>query len=355
MILAGDTFTLSFVPSLNFTELWLPWTGLFSAYFLIFGISLFFFKWLIIRRGKQFGIIVRSIWQSLKDALGNNEYIVIWTQKNPRTISFIKARLDTSAFSGLTLSVLMLAFIYVVALFAGVVEDLITSDSIVAIDAHIANLVFTLRTDLLTTIFSWITLLGKSHIIIGFIGIALVLLWIWKKSYYIFPFLISVVGSVTFTYLGKLAMHRPRPELAIYAEHSFSFPSGHATIAVAFYGFAGYLLMHATQNWNRKVNILFSILFIIIAIGFSRIYLGVHYISDVWSGYLVGAMWLIIAISFSEWRRHQQKSAPRRPPVTGVKLISYALVSIAIVFYILYSINYHPPLATMPSKVARNK
>lgn len=261
----------------------------------------------------------------------------------------MKARLDTTAFSGLTLSIFTLAFVYVLALFAGVVEDLITSDPIIAADIRIANLLVAFRTDALTNVFSWITLLGKSQVVLGFIAITVALLWLWRKNYYILPLFIAVTGSEAFTYLGKLAFQRPRPELAVYAEHSFSFPSGHATIAVAFYGFVGYLLMRFVQSWNRKVNIIFTTILIIITIGFSRVYLGVHYISDVWSGCLVGAMWLIIAISFSEWFGHQKRSDKSISPVDGARPISFVLVFIAILFYAGFSINYHPPLASVPS------
>jgi undecaprenyl-diphosphatase len=150
--------------------------------------------------------------------------------------------------------------------------------------------------------------------------------------------------------LGKLAFHRPRPALAVYAEHSFSFPSGHATIAVAFYGFLGYLLIRSVQSWNKKVDILFATVFIIIAIGFSRVYLGEHYISDVWSGYLVGSMWLIIAVSFSEWLRHKKKCDQSVVPARGAAPISFALVFVAILFYAGFSMNYHPPLAATPMR-----
>ncbi len=92
--------------------------------------------------------------------------------------------------------------------------------------------------------------------------------------------------------------------------------------------------MRFFQSWNRKVNIFFTTILIIIAIGFSRIYLGVHYISDVWSGYLVGAMWLIIAISFSEWLGYHQKSVTNPYPLLAEPvLISFVLVFIAILFY----------------------
>jgi len=348
-ILAGYIFA----QSLNLAELWLSRAGLFFAFLVIIGIILYFFKWLVIKKGRQFWTIAASLWQSIIKAVINNEHVALWIKKHPRIISFLKARLNTEAFSGLTLSIFTLAFVYVLVLFAGIVEDLLTSDPIIAADIRIANLVAVFRTDALTNIFTWITLLGKSQVILGFIAVSVAILWLWRKNYYIVALFIAVSGSGAFTYLGKLAFHRPRPELAVYAEHSFSFPSGHATIAVAFYGFIGYLIIRYVQSWNKKVNILFSVLFVIIAIGFSRVYLGEHYISDVWSGYLVGSMWLIIAVSFSEWLRHKRRSVQSIVPARrAARPISIVLVSLAILFYAGFSLNYNPPLASVASSSA---
>jgi membrane protein DedA with SNARE-associated domain/membrane-associated phospholipid phosphatase len=347
-VLAGYIFA----QSLNLAEFWLSRAGLFFAFLLISGGILYFFKWLIIRKGKQFLIISTSLCQSIKEAVIKNEHVLLWMQKHPRSISFLKARFDTAVFSGLTLSIFMLAFAYVLALFAGVVEDLITSDRIIAADTRIANLFFVFRTDELTNVITWITLLGKIQVILVFIVISVAVLWLWQKKYCILPLFVAVAGSEAFTYFGKLAFHRPRPEMAVYAEHSFSFPSGHATIAVAFYGFVGYLLMRFSQSWNRKVNIFFTTILIITAIGFSRVYLGVHYISDVWSGYLVGAMWLIVAVSFSEWFRHKERGCQSISPIGGARPISFVLVFIAVLFYAGFSINFHPPLASVPSNSA---
>ena len=347
-VLAGYIFS----QSLNLAALWLSRAGLFFTFLTILGVILYFFKWLIIKKGKEFLAVSISLWQSIKEAVINNDHVVLWTQKHPRSVSFLRARLDTTAFSGLTLSILTLAFVYVLALFGGVVEDLITSDAIVAPDVRIANLFFVFRTDALTKVFTWITLLGKSQVILAFIAVLVALLWLWGKSYYIIPLFIAITGSEGFTYLGKLAFHRPRPELAVYAEHSFSFPSGHATIAVAFYGFVGYLLARFAQSGDRKVNISFITILIIIAIGFSRVYLGEHYISDVWGGYLVGAMWLIIAVSFSEWLGYQIKSNKSMFPVGRARSISFALVFLAILFYAGFSLRYHPALASVPPSKA---
>ena len=80
-------------------------------------------------------------------------------------------------------------------------------------------------------------------------------------------------------------------------ENGYSFPSGHAMAALGFYGFIIYLLWH--MNLRKKVKIIFSVLLsiLIILIGMSRIYLGVHYASDVFAGYLVSGAYLILYIT----------------------------------------------------------
>ena len=340
-----------FAQSLNLAQLWLSRAGLFFTLIFIVGIFLYLIKWLVTRKGKPFFRLCASLFQSVKTAIENNEHVLAWTSRHPRFVAFAQNRLDRTRFSGLPLSISTLAFIYVAALFGGAVEDLLMSDPIVAADIRIANLFAVFRSSGWTTIFTWITLLGKFQVMVVFISVTLALLWLWRKKNRILPFVVAVGGSQLFTYLGKLAFHRPRPQLAVYAESSFSFPSGHATIAVSFFGFVSYLLMGAVGSWRQKVNILFAALFIALAIGFSRIYLGEHFLSDVWAGYLVGAMCVIIAVSLCEWRRYQPKEAATLPPVDGVgvrSFITYGLISLVVCFYVGFSIYYRPPAASAP-------
>jgi hypothetical protein len=119
---------------------------------------------------------------------------------------------------------------------------------------------------------------------------------------------------------------------------------------VAFYGFAGYLIARATRRWNRRVNIAFATIILITAIGFSRIYLGEHYLSDIWSGYLVGAMWLIIAVCLSEWFRQRATGNRSVSPVVGALPLSFVFALIAVLFYAGFAISYHPPPASVQSK-----
>jgi undecaprenyl-diphosphatase len=229
-------------------------------------------------------------------------------------------------------------------MFGGIVEYVINSDSIVTADIRLENLIAVFRSATLTKFFFWVTLLGKWETITIFTVSTITILWIKNKRNYITPLLLSIIGSEIFTSLGKIILHRSRPDTALYIENTFSFPSGHATIAMSFYGFLTYLLIRNFSKWKRKTNIFFSGFAIIILIGFSRLYLGVHYLSDVLGGYLSGAIWLIIAISLSEYFMSKKPEINYTKPVFKEKVITSIIVISALIGYIIIGFNYSIPL-----------
>lgn len=114
----------------------------------------------------------------------------------------------------------------------------------------------------------------------------------------IWPLLVSVGGTALTVFLLKNFLAVARPEGAFYIEDSFAFPSGHVALAVALYGFLLYIVSrHDPHPLKNPLSIiLFSL---IILIGASRLYLGVHHLSDVLAGYFIGFLWLVLAISKS--------------------------------------------------------
>ena len=117
---------------------------------------------------------------------------------------------------------------------------------------------------------------------------------------------LSVGGSAALNMGLKLFYHRTRPDVswALTHEHSFSFPSGHAVAAFCFYATMAYLLAQGRRCATRAILSIVA-LGVIFAIGLSRVYLGVHYPSDVAAGYLVGAVWVssvILALRYLERR-----------------------------------------------------
>lgn len=167
----------------------------------------------------------------------------------------------------------------------------------IGIDLSLANLLYVFRNPLLVKIFLWVTLLCKWFVALAIMLVVSVIFYFKGYKKYISPFFISVGGSFLTGVVGKYLWHRPRPlEMAVYLEKSWSFPSGHAILAVSLYGFLIYFFWKYFKSWGIKAGVLFFGLLIIILIGFSRLYLGVHYLSDVLAGYMIGLFWLMVSI-----------------------------------------------------------
>lgn len=152
-----------------------------------------------------------------------------------------------------------------------------------------------LISDFVTPAAKFITNFGGA---IYLIGIAIVLFVVIKNKK-IGIAIISNLGIITIlNQLLKRIVQRPRPEeFRIINESGYSFPSGHSMISMAFYGFLIYLIYKNVKNKYLKWSLMTILGLLIISIGISRIYLGVHYTSDVLAGFLISISYLIIYTS----------------------------------------------------------
>ena len=89
---------------------------------------------------------------------------------------------------------------------------------------------------------------------------------------------------------------RPLAPIPFYVENSFSFPSWHAVGGVAFYMSLAYIVYKLTHKKSLKMLVVVFAITTVMLLGFSRLYLGVHFPSDVIAGFLIGAIWVIIGI-----------------------------------------------------------
>jgi len=87
----------------------------------------------------------------------------------------------------------------------------------------------------------------------------------------------------------------------------YSFPSGHAMVSLCFYGMLAFLIARRVKKWQYRYGIAILTMFFIAAIGVSRIYLGVHYPSDIAAGFAAGAVWLTFTISLLWWWEEQRR------------------------------------------------
>lgn len=183
-----------------------------------------------------------------------------------------------------------------------------STDSFVAIaDARFEEALYAFRNPFLLGFFGWITFFGNAVVVAGLTATALMAL-LSSKAYrvYAFGLAAAVAGAVTTGYVLKMLMARARPGGLIPAaiETSFSFPSGHATASLALFGFMTYLLCKMFPA--RKSFLLIASAILIGSVGFSRLYLGVHFPSDVLAGYLVGGLWLLGGIEIVRHLRRKE-------------------------------------------------
>lgn len=106
---------------------------------------------------------------------------------------------------------------------------------------------------------------------------------------------INLVAAVIINQVLKFVVQRPRPDgFNLVVETGFSFPSGHSMAAMAFYGFLAYLVWHCEKDRLKRWVWCVVLSIIIVCVGLSRIYLGVHYASDVLAGFLISLAWLAV-------------------------------------------------------------
>lgn len=151
-----------------------------------------------------------------------------------------------------------------------------------------------LLSDFSTPILKIITNLGGATCLIS---LSVILLVVIKNRKIGLTIVVNLLIATLLNLLLKNILQRPRPtEYRIIDESGYSFPSGHSTVSMAFYGFIIYLIYRYVKNKYIKCISIILLSILIFSIGISRIYLGVHYTSDVLAGFLISISYLIIYI-----------------------------------------------------------
>lgn len=152
-------------------------------------------------------------------------------------------------------------------------------------------------------IMSFITFLGKHQFLIpANLILIFYFLVVKKQTWFSIRVITIAISSLVLMLLLKQLFQRKRPlSPLLKAAKGLSFPSGHAIMAVTFYGLVIYILQHSIPiDWLKWfVTILLVVL--ILLIGFSRVYLRVHYASDVAAGFIIGLLWLLLSLAILKW------------------------------------------------------
>ncbi|MBP9695120.1 MAG: bifunctional DedA family/phosphatase PAP2 family protein, partial [Candidatus Magasanikbacteria bacterium] len=275
-------------------QLWTTRLGVFVAIIIAGIILMYLCKIFVMKQGKQLLTFTIYLLKEFGKNIFQTKYVQRLHNKFPMALPWVKEWFWFVFLGGI-------AFLFLLKLTLAIV----VSHGFITADLRLHNLLVVFGNPILFKIFFWVTLIGSPPVM--FLSCLSVCLWFWylDKKKYVVPFIATMVGSSLSSFVLKLVIQRARPFGSIIFEPTFSFPSSHATAAMALYGFLAVVAIRELSSWRAKINILFANIFIIWSIGFSRLYLGVHFLSDVFAGFALGLLWVVIgfAINYSEERR----------------------------------------------------
>lgn len=181
----------------------------------------------------------------------------------------------------------------------------IFNNKIAFIDSYIEGIILSIRNDKLTDIMTIITNISSAYALIV-ITILLLILIKNKKIPILITF--NLIFSFLSSQLIKIILRRDRPvNISLVNAMGFSYPSGHSMVSMAYFGFIAYLVYKYIDNTIVKVILIITLFVSIFAIGFSRIYLGVHYFSDVLGGFLLSISYLMLFININKFNLSEVK------------------------------------------------
>ncbi|MDU4960521.1 MAG: phosphatase PAP2 family protein [Sporomusaceae bacterium] len=116
---------------------------------------------------------------------------------------------------------------------------------------------------------------------------------------------VCLTGAGVLNQMLKVLFARSRPEIAVIEVSGYSFPSGHSMVSLCVYGFLAYLLSRRFSSFRQRGMVFLLVGAVVALIGVSRIYLGVHYPTDVLAGFVAGGTWLSCCMSWLHWREYR--------------------------------------------------
>ena len=183
-----------------------------------------------------------------------------------------------------------------------------------AFDEAILRWIGARHTKLLDVFMLEVTALGTGAVVLALVGVAGMFLWLTRHKYSALLLLVSTFGGVLLNNILKLGFARPRPQVFEWEVHaaSSSFPSGHAMSAAVVYGTVAYLAARLQRRrWAQWLTLTVAAVLIVL-ICVSRLYLGVHYPSDVLAGVIVGLAWAAFCMATLETlQKFALRNAPR--------------------------------------------
>jgi membrane-associated phospholipid phosphatase len=203
--------------------------------------------------------------------------------------------------------------------------------TIVRVDGRFAVALHAQATPAATTGFEVVAQLGSTAVLLAVATVAAACLTRLGRRLDAAFLIVAFAGAETLTWTLKAVFQRERPSFddPIATASSFSFPSGHALVSFAVYGALAYVLVESLRSRRARAACVAGAAVVVTAIGFSRLYLGVHYLSDVLAGYAVALAWLLVIATVLErqprlsitWARSAARAARQATTALAAVLV----------------------------------
>jgi len=259
-------------------------------------------------------------------------------------LKFLKARLNKDNPYGLTLTI---GVVLVVNFLSGFISDLYQifhESRLIASEPQIIALLQAFTPSALQDILFFITILANTKVVLAVIFLGAVFLLVNNKRRDLTYLLITAVSALIASPLLKFIVGRERPSFAhiIGLPSSPGFPSGHALFSLSIYGFLFYLLYKGTKHIVVKIVLLVVAALLFAGIGLSRVYLGVHFPTDVFAGWNLGMTILVTVITLYEIQRRRNRfvaAKPKAKQALGIRTVAVTLGILAVLLTISYEYN----------------
>jgi len=197
------------------------------------------------------------------------------------------------------------AFLVLLAACLGWLAHDVSGNPALPFDLQIRQAVHEHATPALTRVMIIMSAIGEPYVLWPLGGLAFYGFWRAGLKDSAVLFIIAMCGTLAIEQILKFAIHRPRPEsfFDYPLPTSYSFPSGHAAQSLTWFGTLAALISPLLHSTWIKILVWLAAVAMIVGIGFSRIYLGVHYPTDVIGGYLAGLFW-VLAVEFGNHMRN---------------------------------------------------
>ncbi len=224
-------------------------------------------------------------------------------------IAFVQDRLSPQGYLGLHLTLGAIVLIGAAWLFGGIAEDVMHGDPLTVLDVGVSAWLHARMAPPLTTVMRFFTQLGGTVFISSAALLTALFLLRRRRWYALLALFLAVPGGMLLNVLLKSAFHRHRPSFndPVLTLTSYSFPSGHTMAATVFYGVLAAFAVRKLQDWRWRVLVVLVAALMVLLIGFSRIYLGAHYLSDVMAASAEGLAWLALSLTAVETIRRRNE------------------------------------------------